>query len=181
MATKWEARATEHQMLSFSSGSLGSPLSVTEERVKTNGNQQIMLCVLLHHGCRWFPLHHYSSVNLGFPIKRDHGANVKYTLCVERLIKYWLQTYMNLPHQIEAPVGGLPLICSLIWIWVYKAAGAGAHYIFPVLLIYLFCCHVVPSHCKCATQNENASPCICSNKVLFAPRNPILFLLILHD
>lgn len=34
------------------------------------------------------PPHHYSSVNLKFPIKRDHTANMKYTLCVELLIKY---------------------------------------------------------------------------------------------
>lgn len=63
---------------------------------------------------RLFPPHNYASVNLGFPIKRDHTANMKCTLCVERLIKYWLQTYMNLPHQIGAPVGGLPLI-RCVW------------------------------------------------------------------
>lgn len=74
----------------------------------------MMLCELLHHGGILFPPLHYSSVNLGFPIKRDHTANMKYTLCVEHLIKYWLQTYMNLPHQIEAPVGRLPLI-RCVW------------------------------------------------------------------
>ncbi len=81
---------------------------------ETEREREIMLCVPLHHGGRLFPPHHYSSVNLGFPIKRDHTANIKYTLCVELLIKYWLQTYMNLPHQIEAPVGGLPLI-RCVW------------------------------------------------------------------
>lgn len=55
---------------------------------ETEREREIMLCVPLHHGGRLFPPHHYSSVNLGFPIKRDHTANIKYTLCVELLIKY---------------------------------------------------------------------------------------------
>lgn len=110
------------------------------------------MCAAVRRWARLFPPHHYGSINLGFPIKRDHTADVKYTLCVERLIKYWLQTYMNLPHQIEVPVGGLPLIRSLIWIWVWKAAGAAARYTFPVLLIYLFRCHVVPSNCEVSVQ-----------------------------
>lgn len=50
--------------------------------------REIMVCVPLHHRGRLFPPHHYTSVNLGFPIKRDHTANMKYTLCVELLIKY---------------------------------------------------------------------------------------------
>ena len=85
-----------------------------ERGVKKPEREREMLCAPLHHGGRLFPPHHYSSGNLGLPIKRDHTANMKYTLCVERLIKYWLQTYMNLPHQIEAPVGGLPLI-RCVW------------------------------------------------------------------
>lgn len=72
------------------------------------------LCVLGRHRGKLFLRRHYGSVNLGFPIKRDHTANMKYTLCIEHLIKYWLQTYMNLPHQIEPPVGGLALI-HCIW------------------------------------------------------------------
>lgn len=87
---------------------------VKERQAESNREGEIMLRVPLHHRGRLFPPHHYSSVNLGLPIKRDHTANMKYTLCVERLIKYWLQTYMNLPHQIEAAVGGLPLI-RCVW------------------------------------------------------------------
>lgn len=77
---------------------------------------------------------------------------MKYTLCVERLIKYWLQTYMNLPHQIEASVGGLPLI-RCVWYGNESRKQQGLlHYTFPMLLIYLFCCHVVPSHCEVSVQ-----------------------------
>lgn len=136
-----------------------------------------MLCTPLYHGERLFPPHHYSSVNLGFPIKRDHTANMKYTLCVERLIKYWLQTYMNLPHQIEAPVGGLPLI-RCVWYVNEEAAGAAAHYTFPMLLIYLFCCHVVSSHCEVSVQPRMN---IYRSYAWLAHQNPILFLFSLCD
>lgn len=120
---------------------------------KPEREREMMFCVPLHHRGRLFPPHHCSPGNLGLPIKRDHTANMKYTLCVERLIKYWLQTYMNLPHQIEAPVGGLPLI-RCVWYGneSRKAAGAAAHYTYPMLLIYLFCCHVVSAHCEVSVQ-----------------------------
>lgn len=122
------------------------------ERGVKETEREIMFGVHLHHGGRLFPPHHYSSVNLGLPIKRDHTANMKYTLCVECLIKYWLQTYMNLPHQIEASVGGLPLI-RCVWYGNECRKQQGLlHYTFPTLLIYLFCCHVVPSHCEVSVQ-----------------------------
>lgn len=57
-------------------------------RCKETGKREMMFCVPLHHRGRLFPPHHYSPGNLGLPIKRDHTANMKYTLCVERLIKY---------------------------------------------------------------------------------------------
>ena len=105
--------------LSLQCSSFGSPLSVCVCRAwGVTVTRRLRSMCPFHCRGRLFPPHRYHSVNLGFPIKRDHTANVKYTLCVEHLIKYWLRTYMNLPHQIEAPVGGLPLICSLIWIWV---------------------------------------------------------------
>lgn len=119
---------TKHLKLSFSSECFRS-LTDTEECRKPRD----------YAVYRWFPPHRYCSVNLWSPSNRDHKANVKHTLCTEHIIKYWLQTYINLPHQIEAPVREL----SLIWIWVWKAAGATERYTFPMLLIYLFCCHLV--------------------------------------
>lgn len=82
---------------------------------------------------------------LGSPLKGITPPDVKYTLCVERLIKYWLQTYMNLPHQIEAPVGGGRLWLRCLWCGNEQRGGRLALYSFPVLLIYLFCCRVVSS------------------------------------
>lgn len=104
------------QILSFSSGSFGNCLVKCSKGKKnwSRMRENDMLCVLGHHRGKLFLRQHYSSVNLGFPIKMDHTANMKYTLCIEHLIKYWLQTYMNLPHQIEPPVGGLALI-RCIW------------------------------------------------------------------
>ena len=63
-------------------------LSVCCERRVDQKEREIVLRVPLHHRGRLFPPAHYSSVNLGFPIKGDHTANMKYSLCVERLIKY---------------------------------------------------------------------------------------------
>lgn len=39
----------------------------------------------------WIVLH-YSSVTRSSSFKRDHAANMEYTLDVEHLMKYWLQT-----------------------------------------------------------------------------------------
>lgn len=124
--------------------------------------RDIMLSVPLHHRGRLFPSLYYGTINLGFPKKRDHTANMKYTHCVDRLIKYWLQTYMNLPHQIKAPVGGLPLICC-VWCGneFGKAAGVAPHYTLPMLFIYLFCCQVVPSHCGVSVQPQ-MKLCLCT-------------------
>lgn len=65
---------------------LGAVLSnaAKEEILKQND----MLRVLGHHRGKLFLRQHYSSVNLGFLFKMDHTANMKYTLCIEHLIKY---------------------------------------------------------------------------------------------
>lgn len=71
-------------------------------------------------------LAHRRIINLRLSIKQDHTANMKYTHCVEHLIKYWLQTYMNLPHQIKPPVGGPPLIRGrLKWKWGRRSSRHG--------------------------------------------------------
>lgn len=137
---KWEAHATEPSntvifiMIFWE-------LSCQMQQRKKNWSrmrENDMLCVLGHHRGKLFLRQHYSSVNLGFLFKMDHTANMKYTLCIEHLIKYWLQTYMNLPHQIEPPVGGLALI-RCIWYGNESRKQKGP---FPVLLIYLFYCQV---------------------------------------
>lgn len=92
-------------------------------------------------------LNHRRIINLRLSIQHDHTANMKFTHCVEHLIKYWLQTYKNLPHQIKPPVGGPPLIRAGVWSGneAGEAAGMATEYTFRVLLIYLFCYQVVLS------------------------------------
>lgn len=132
---KWEACATERKILSFLFSIFWEPtVSHSQESEGRESEGRMMLCVRLHHWGRLFPPQHYSSVNLGLPIKRDHTANMKYTLCVEHLIKYWLQTYMNLPHQIEAPVWRLPLI-RCVWYGNESRKQQG-----PLHTTYFLCC-----------------------------------------
>lgn len=89
-----------------------------EGRARSERNRErerdYALCYLSITKADCFLLTITAQLILGSPLKGIIQPTWNITLCVERLIKYWLQTYMNLPHQIEAPVGGLPLI-RCVW------------------------------------------------------------------
>ena len=72
---------------------MGSCFSMTAQQREAEHEKNVLslplpLSVPLHSRGSPLPRCHREAVFFGLPIKGDHTANMKYTNCVERLIKY---------------------------------------------------------------------------------------------